>query len=186
MKPDNQKRKRQKTDKYGSTDEGNMDKQFEEIDQRKKDDDYVPGTSDESESDESGSDESGSGGSESGISAKSESLSNQCPKKNASPNESGSKFSRQLSRMEAKIDQMRSIVDKIHRAHISNVVSSSVLDKVAELPLTSREMLDKFDADLSDARYRQKIVSIVLDFNWNSNHNANILRFDYFFIVSLS
>lgn len=78
-------------------------------------------------------------------------------------NGSQTALERQVCRIEAKINQLHLVVMQIHRASISNVTSSLLeLDRFAELPLKSEEMLNKFELDLADVSYREKIVSI-----WN-------------------
>lgn len=120
-----------------------MDAMFDAIDQSKekndKDDDYV--ASSDSSSDVSNS----------------ESI----EKNSFEENGSQMLLGRQFCRLEAKIDQLHLLVVQIQRASIANLTSSTLeLDRIPELPLTSEEMLNKFEFDLSQDSYRQKIVSV--------------------------
>lgn len=136
------KRIRKQPNRYGESSE-NMDDLFDDIEQTTpidKDSDYVA-------NDEQPSDDSNSGPPE------------KSPiKENRSQN--AHTVQTQMARIEAKLNEMFSIVVKIHRASISNVVSTEFeFENVQELPLKSDESLTKFEIDLSEQVYRQKIVS---------------------------
>lgn len=135
-------RKRNKPDRYGNTSE-NMDAVFELIDKststKNTDNDVVdlPGLSIDVSN--SGTDE----------------------KSTFEVNGSQKPLERKLARFEAKIDQMHMVLIQIQRACISNATTSLLeLDDIHELPLVSEEMLNKFELDLSQESYRQKIVSM--------------------------
>lgn len=68
---------------------------------------------------------------------------------------------RQYARFEAKLNQIHQLLIQIQRARISNATASLLeSERIPELPLTSEESLNKFELDLSEHSYRQKIVSI--------------------------
>lgn len=77
-------------------------------------------------------------------------------------NEHGSHnaFQRQMAPVEVKLNGLFSIVMQIHRANISNAVSTQMeSENVPELPLKSDDSLNKFELDLAQNLYREKIVS---------------------------
>lgn len=139
-------RKRKKPDRYGDSSK-NMDDMLDAIDQsptsnnnnnKDKDKDYV----DLSES-------------------SSDVLNSEAIEKNTfEENGSQKSLGRHLARFEAKINQMHLLLIQIQRACISNATTSLLdLDHIDELPLVSQDMLNKFESDLSQDSYRQKIVS---------------------------
>lgn len=139
------KRQRKQTNRFGES-STNMDEMFDDIDERTsnspKDDDFVP-------SDEQQSNVSHSGAPEA------------VPLKE---NDSQSVQQKQLARLEAKLNAMQSTLMQIHRACISNVVSTQMeSENIQELPLTSDTSLNKFEQDLTQKSYRQKIVSDFLN-----------------------
>lgn len=136
------KRLRKQPDRYGESSK-NLDDMFDVVDQttpKDKDSDFVA-------SDEQLSDDSNSG-----------------PPEKSPFKENGSQNAHtvqtQMARIEAKLNEMYSIVVKIHRASISNAISTEIeSENIQELPLTSDESLQKFENDLSEQVYRKKIVS---------------------------
>lgn len=65
-----------------------------------------------------------------------------------------------MARFEVKLNEMFAIVMKIHRACISNAVSTQMeTENVPELPLETDESLNKFELNLAQRPYREKIVS---------------------------
>lgn len=87
--------------------------------------------------------------------------SNSAPEKNLfKENGSQNALQRQMARVEVKLNEIFAIVMQIHRAHISDVVSTQIeSENVPELPLKSDESLNKFELDLAQGSYRAKIVS---------------------------
>lgn len=137
------KRQRNQPNRYGESSK-NMDHMFKDIDEATSngnDPDFLQ--SNEQQSDDSGSPDSGS------------------PEKIPfKENGSQSSVQKQMARLEAKLNEMHSILMQIHRACISNVVSTQMeSENVQELPLTSDASLNKFEQDLTQKSYRQKIVS---------------------------
>lgn len=139
-------RKRRKVNRYGVGDSsGNMDDIIEAIDQTKttttenEDTDYVD------------------------LSESSSDVSNSEPVEKTTFEKNGSQKlqERRLARFEAKLDKMHSLLIQIQRA-CNLTVTSSLLEsnRIDELPLVSEEILNKFELDLSQDSYRQKIVSI--------------------------
>lgn len=135
------KRYRKQTDRYGDSGK-NMDDMFDDIETTsngRKDSNFV-------ETDEQQSDISDSGS----------------PTEKIPFNENGfqNAVQKQLARFEIKLTEIYSTVIQIHRSCISNVVSTQMeSENVDELPLTSDASLNKFEQDLAEQSYRQKIVS---------------------------
>lgn len=134
------KRQRKQTERYGKSSQ-NMDAMFKDIDDTAStshnDSDFVE--SDRQQSDISDSDQT-----------------EQIPLK-----DNGSKTTMQMARLEAKLNEMHSILMQVHRACISNAVSTQIeSENVHELPLTSDDSLNKFEQDLAQKSYREKIVSM--------------------------
>lgn len=138
------KRQRQQPNRFGESSK-NMDHMFKDIDEATSNDNKDP---DFVQSDEQPSDDDGSPNSSS-------------PEKIPfKENGSQSSVQKQMARVEAKLNEMHSILMQIHRACISNVVSTQMdSENVQELPLTSDASLNKFEQDLTQKPYRQKIVS---------------------------
>lgn len=146
MEPTIGARKRKRTDRYGDlgdSSSSNMDDMLEAIDEstsmNNEDSDHVD------------------------LSESSTDVSNRESVEKSTFKENGSQKSleRQLARIEAKANQMHSLLIQIQRACISNATSSLLeSDRIDELPITSEEMLNKFEVDLSQDSYRKKIVSV--------------------------
>lgn len=74
----------------------------------------------------------------------------------------------QISRLEAKLDDVKEVVLKIQRMVISlttntgSVRSNNSMTQMSleKLPFTTDELLVQFEADLSDTAYRQEFVSV--------------------------
>lgn len=153
-------RKRKKTERFGDTSE-NMDDLLDEINQS---------TTTTTKSNNEDIDVVNLSESTSSNVSNSESIG----KITFEENGSQKSLDRHLARLEAKINQMHSLLIQIQRACISSAVSSlnkmNELDRINEIPLETEELLDKFELDLSQESYRQKIVSIlhshtISDFN---------------------
>lgn len=134
------KRTTKQPDRYGSC-STNLDDMFDDADKttsKCKDPDFQP--TEEQSSDTSSSDAS---------------VKNPC-------NEHGSHnaLQRQMARVEVKLNELFSIVMQIHRANISNAASTQMeSENFPELPLKSDDALNKFELDLAQKLYREKIVS---------------------------
>lgn len=154
MESDSKKRKTIKPNRYGESSK-NMDDMFDAI--KKK----TPINTDNNDSDNEKDGDYIASSQSSSDTSNSESVEKTTFKENGSQKS----LERQMCRLEAKVNQMHLVVIQIHRACVLNVTSSSLeLDRVPELPLKSEEMLNKFELDLSQNAYRQKIVS-----KWNLN-----------------
>lgn len=124
-------RKKRKPDRYGATNK-NMDDLFDSIDRTTPSDD---------EDDADNVDLSNS-------------------EKITTQKDEFQKPERQFARFEAKLNQIHLLLIQIQRACISDATTSLLeLERIPELPLPSEESLDKFELDLSEDSYRQKIVS---------------------------
>lgn len=133
--------------RYGSTVNENMDSMFDAVRKSSSNDDSfeiieLPGKSRQ-------------------LSDASNSTSSSVPEKNPSKeNGSQNALQRQMARLEVKLNEMFAIVMQIHRASVSNAVSAQMeIENVPELPLESDESLNKFELDLAQRPYRERIVS---------------------------
>lgn len=150
-------RKRKRPDRYGESKE-NMDDMFEEIDNQStpskdkdEDDDYKEKDEDDDYIDLSGS---------------THNVSNSEPFEKFTWMNTKDEFQepqeRQYARIEAKLNQIHSLLIQIQRTCISNATTSLLeLERIPELPLATEVSLNKFELDLSEDSYRQKIVSTV-------------------------
>lgn len=71
---------------------------------------------------------------------------------------------KQLARIEVKLNKLDKSVVEIHRMlivqHTKNVKIS--MPKLAELPISTTESFEKFETDLKDTSYAEKVVSELL------------------------
>lgn len=67
----------------------------------------------------------------------------------------------QISRVEAKLDNVTDIIKQVQRMVISlNNGSKTVTDsELPDLPLTTEQSMYKLESDLKDSSFRQKVVS---------------------------
>lgn len=86
-------------------------------------------------------------------------------KANEHPKQDSDVFCKQMSRIEAKVNRIQTVLQQIQRMIISTKIhdgsgNSDCAQNVFELPLQTVQSLDKFESDLSTPSYRNKIVSI--------------------------
>lgn len=116
-------------------------------------------------------------------------------KANERSKENPTVFSKQMSRIEAKMNHIQTALQQIQRMIIRNKIEcgsskSDVALSASELPLQTVESLDKFEIDLSTPSYRKEIVSfqrfvhlnIVVHIN-NSKFNG-FFQFEYLAIIN--
>lgn len=67
----------------------------------------------------------------------------------------------QISRVEAKVDDVIDIVKQLQRMIISLNNGSRAVTSISipDLPLMTKESVEKFDSDLKDQSFRQSVVS---------------------------
>lgn len=93
---------------------------------------------------------------------------------NAEKIDSSNVLQKQISRIEAKVNNMQRILSQIHRMLIANSIGrcndGSIrlsTESVAGLPLLTIESFNKFENDLNDRTFREQIVSMKKNLNLN-------------------
>lgn len=83
---------------------------------------------------------------------------------NGSQKSSSNGLEKQVCRIEAKINQIHSTLLQLHRAFISSTIgvnASAGTEQFPELPIATEESMNKFEQDLCEISYHEKVVSMI-------------------------